>query len=345
MSATSQAPNDGSADTRHVTPAWASRSWASSTAFVRRPTGNWSPTVLAFRPRMTSSKRSVSAMDPNTDASPQKKLCPRGLPFLLGPLNHETPRSRQLHAPFTQGLLRVVHMVLRRGDREDLRAGFHSRGRADGRPKRGAHAFRDPVRARPRRNLVLAEHVVRLQSELQVVRVARLLRDVAVLGDPRRLERDVTSRPRGTGVAGSSGTRGSRGESVKPARTVRRIPHASREARGQCPNGKAPPPHPAAGGHPASRPRARRGSRAPARRSWRRIVRPYPGTEARPERGRRDARETVGGLPRPSGRQGTRWESRRRLDRRGSRRGPDRSLGGREPRRRPRVGDGRHAVP
>src|SRR2546425_7383338 len=192
MSATSQAPNDGSADTRHVTPAWASRSWASSTAFVRRPTGNWSPTVLAFRPRMTSSKRSVSAMDPNTDASPQKKLCPRGLPFLLGPLNHETPRSRQLHAPFTQGLLRVVHMVLRRGDREDLRAGFHSRGRADGRPKRGAHAFRDSVRARPRRNLVLAEHVVRIQSELQVVRVARLLRDVAIRGDPRRLERDVS---------------------------------------------------------------------------------------------------------------------------------------------------------
>src|SRR5438128_5831920 len=192
ISATSHAPNEGSADTRQVTPAWASRSWASSTAFVRRPTGNWSPTVLAFRPRMTSSKRSVSAMDPNTDASPQKKLCPRGLPFLLGPSNHETPRSRQLHAPFTQGLLRVVHMVLRRGDREDLRAGFHSRGRADGRPKRGAHAFRDPVRARPRRNLVLSEHVVRIQSEFQVVRVASLLRDVAVRGDPRRLERDVS---------------------------------------------------------------------------------------------------------------------------------------------------------
>src|SRR5213594_1510198 len=192
MSATSHAPNDGSADTRQVTPAWASRSWASSTAFVRRPTGNWSPTVLAFRPRMTSSNRSVSAMDPDTDASPQKKLCPRGLPFLLGPLNHEAPRSRQFHAPFAEGLLRVVYVILRRGDREHLRAGFHSRGRADRRPKRGAHAFRDPVRARPRRNLVLSEHVVRIQSEFQVVRVARLLRDVAVRGDPRRLERDVS---------------------------------------------------------------------------------------------------------------------------------------------------------
>src|SRR2546428_1854695 len=192
ISATSHAPNEGSADTRQVTPAWASRSWASSTAFVRRPTGNWSPTVLAFRPRMTSSNRFVSAMDPETDASPQKKLCPRGLPFLLRPLNHEAPRSRQFHAPFAEGLLRVVHVILRRGDREHLRAGFHSRGRADGRPKRGAHAFRDSVRARPRRNLVLAEHVVRIQSELQVVRVARLLRDVAIRGDPRRLERDVS---------------------------------------------------------------------------------------------------------------------------------------------------------
>src|SRR2546422_5471226 len=131
ISATSHAPNEGSADTRQVTPAWASRSWASSTAFVRRPTGNWSPTVLAFRPRMTSSKRSVSAMDPDTDASPQKKLCSRGLPFLLGPLNHDAPRSRQFHPPFAAGLLRVVYVIFRVGDRDHLGAGFTSTGRAD----------------------------------------------------------------------------------------------------------------------------------------------------------------------------------------------------------------------
>src|SRR3989454_5807213 len=112
MSATSQAPNDGSADTRHVTPAWASRSWASSTAFVRRPTGNWSPTVLAFQPRMTSTNRFVSAMDPETDTRPQKKLYTRSLPLLLRPLNDEAPRSRQLHAPFPDGTLRVLHSIL-----------------------------------------------------------------------------------------------------------------------------------------------------------------------------------------------------------------------------------------
>src|SRR6267378_3754838 len=63
--------------------------------------------------------------------------------------------------------------------------------RADRAAKGRAHPFRDPVRAGPGRDLVLAEHVVRIQAKLQMVRIARLLRDVPVRGDPRRFESDV----------------------------------------------------------------------------------------------------------------------------------------------------------
>src|SRR5438552_1606116 len=55
------------------------------------------------------------------------------------------------------------------------------------------HALRDAVRARPGRDLVLAEDVVRIQPQLEVVRVAGFLRDVPVRGDARRLEGDVAN--------------------------------------------------------------------------------------------------------------------------------------------------------
>src|SRR5438309_998822 len=76
ISATSQAPKDGSAETRQVTPAFASISCASSTAFVRSPTGNWSPTVFALRPRITSRSRSMSAIA-GLDTRGGGKTCPR----------------------------------------------------------------------------------------------------------------------------------------------------------------------------------------------------------------------------------------------------------------------------
>src|SRR2546426_2766684 len=76
ISATSHAPNEGSADTMHATPAFASISWASSTAFVRSPTGNWSPTVFALRPRITSRSRSMSAIA-GLDTRDGGKTCPR----------------------------------------------------------------------------------------------------------------------------------------------------------------------------------------------------------------------------------------------------------------------------
>src|SRR5881296_650397 len=76
ISATSHAPNDGSAETRHVTPAFASISCASSTAFVRKPTGNCRPTVFAFRPRITSRSRFVSPMDLDRHADARGKRCP-----------------------------------------------------------------------------------------------------------------------------------------------------------------------------------------------------------------------------------------------------------------------------
>src|SRR5205807_1312243 len=75
IAATSQAPKDGSAETRQVTPVLDSISWASATAFVRRPTGNWSPTVFALRPQITSSSRSVSPMDSKTPRGSGKR-CP-----------------------------------------------------------------------------------------------------------------------------------------------------------------------------------------------------------------------------------------------------------------------------
>src|SRR5256886_3368343 len=56
------------------------------------------------------------------------------------------------------------------------------------RPKRGAHHYRRRVRARRRRNLAHAEYLVRMPSELQVGRVARLLRVLAVRGDLRLLD-------------------------------------------------------------------------------------------------------------------------------------------------------------
>src|SRR5207244_1872653 len=189
MSATSHAPNDGSAETRHVTPAFASSSCASSTAFVRKPTGNCRPTVLEFRPRITSRSRSVSPMDLDRHTDTRKKMSLAVLAFFAFDL--EPPRRRKFHATFPEGLFRVIHVVLGRRDREDLRARLHPRGRADGCSERGAHAFRNAVRPGPGRDLVLAEHVVRIEAELEVVRVPGLLRDVPVRRDPRGLEGDV----------------------------------------------------------------------------------------------------------------------------------------------------------
>src|SRR5438445_6028390 len=190
MSATSHAPNEGSAETRHVTPAFASSSCASSTAFVRKPTGNCRPTVFAFRPRITSRSRSVSPMDLDRDTEARKKMSLGVLAFFFA-FDLEPPRRRKLHAALPEGLFRVVHVVLGRRDREDLHARLHPRGRADGRSERGAHAFRDAVRPGPGRDLVLAQHVVRIQAELQVIRVPGLLRDVPVRRNPRGLEGDV----------------------------------------------------------------------------------------------------------------------------------------------------------
>src|SRR6266545_2931932 len=186
MSGTSHAPNDGSAETRHVTPAFDSSSCASSTAFVRRPTGNWSPTVLAFRPRITSRRRSVSPMSGVGGARPEKNLCPR-LVLPLLPLNLEVPRRRQFHAAFPERLFRVFDVVLRRRNREDLRARLDAGRGPDRGAERRAHALGDAVGPCARRNLVFAQHVVRVKPELQMIRVAGLLRDVPVLA---RLPRD-----------------------------------------------------------------------------------------------------------------------------------------------------------
>src|SRR3970040_1883492 len=170
ISGTSHAPKEGSADTRHVTPAASSISRARSTAFVLSPTGN-------CRPRMPWRGRAVSSMGPRRHAPDEKNLRPRPRLLLGGALNLEPPGRRQLHAALAEGLFGVVHVVLRRADREDLRARVHAgrrpRRRAEGRP----HPLRDPVRARPRRDLVLPQDVVRVHAELQVVPVPRLLRD------------------------------------------------------------------------------------------------------------------------------------------------------------------------
>src|SRR3989442_3233475 len=166
MSATSHAPNEGSAETRHVTPAFASSSCANSTAFVRKPTGNCRPTVFAFRPRMTSSSRSVSPMIRNRHADARKKMSLGVLAFFFA-FDLEPTRCREFHAALPEGLFRAVHVVLRRRYREDLRARLHPRGRADGRSERGAHAFRDAVRPGPGRDLVCAQHLLRRHAELQ----------------------------------------------------------------------------------------------------------------------------------------------------------------------------------
>src|SRR3989442_6340535 len=115
MSATSHAPNEGSAETRHVTPAFASISCASSTAFVRKPTGNCRPTVFEFRPRITSRSRSVSPtdLDRHTDARNKMSL---GVLALLFAFDLEPPRRPQLHAASPYGHLRVIHLVLARRD-------------------------------------------------------------------------------------------------------------------------------------------------------------------------------------------------------------------------------------
>src|SRR6266571_9289360 len=205
ISVTSHAPNDGSAETRQTTPAFVSISRARSTAVVRKPTGNWRPTVFALRPRMTSSRRLISSIVAPPGTRRKKKLFvvriakseesgsppPSHLCFLLLPFDFEPPGRRQLDAALPQGLFRVVDVVLGRRDREDLRARFHPGRRADGRPERGAHAFGDAVRSSPGRDLVLAEHVVRIQPELEVVRVPGFLRNVSVRGYPSGLECDV----------------------------------------------------------------------------------------------------------------------------------------------------------
>src|SRR5712692_1270344 len=122
---------------------------------------------------------------------PREKGVPSGLPFLRLPLDFDPPGSREFHAPLPEGNLGVGDVVLRRRDREDLHAWMDARRGTDRAAEGCSHPFRDSVRAGSRRDLVLAEHVVRIQSELQVVRVAGLLRDVPVRGDARRLEGDV----------------------------------------------------------------------------------------------------------------------------------------------------------
>src|SRR5207244_12810547 len=125
----SHAPNGGPAETRHVTPAFASISCASSTAFVRKPTGNCRPMVFAFRPRITSRSRSVSPMDLERHADARKKMSLGVLAFFFA-FDLEPPRRRKFHAALQEGLFRVVPVVLGRRDREVLRPPLHSRGRA-----------------------------------------------------------------------------------------------------------------------------------------------------------------------------------------------------------------------
>src|SRR5438034_842229 len=121
-----------------------------------------------------------------------EKDVPRRLAFFFA-FDLEPPRRRKFHAALPEGLLRVVHMILGRRDREDLRARLHPCGRADGGTERGAHALGDAVRAGPRGDFVLAEHIVRFRAGLEMVRVPRLLRDVSVRRDPGRLEGDVAN--------------------------------------------------------------------------------------------------------------------------------------------------------
>ena len=82
-------------------------------------------------------------------------------------------------------------MILGRLQGEDLRPRVDARRGSDGLAEGGSHPFRDTVGSRARGDLVLPEHVVRVETELEVVRVPRLLRDVPVQGDARGLEGDV----------------------------------------------------------------------------------------------------------------------------------------------------------
>src|SRR5207247_10920620 len=103
---------------------------------------------------MTSTRRSVSPMSEVGGARPEKNLCP-GLALPLLPLDLEIPRRRQFHAAFPERLFRVVDVVLRRRDREDLRARLDSGRRADRCAERSAHALGDTVRPCAGRELVL----------------------------------------------------------------------------------------------------------------------------------------------------------------------------------------------
>src|SRR5205823_502513 len=111
---------------------------------------------------------------------------------LRRPLDLDPPGRRELHAPFPEGYLRVRDVLFRRRDREDFHARLNPRRRADRGAEGGPHSFGDSVCARTRRDLVLPEDIVRVQPQLQVIRVPRLLHDVAVRGDAGRFEGDVT---------------------------------------------------------------------------------------------------------------------------------------------------------
>src|SRR5256885_12269747 len=92
-----------------------------------------------------------------------RKRCSLRGALLLLPLDLDAPRRRQLHAALAKRFLRVVDMVLRRRDREDLHTWVHACGRSDRGAESGAHPFGNAVGASPRRDLVLSEHVVRVE--------------------------------------------------------------------------------------------------------------------------------------------------------------------------------------
>jgi len=184
MSATSHAPKEGSAETRHITPASRSKSCASSTAFVRRPTGNCKPTDFAFRPRMTSSSLAMSLMEEIARSEGSDKTVAH---FAFGvsiTIRHGvgsfTPAFRS--AIFASATWSAVVSIER----------IFVRCQSDGPAERRPHPLGDSVRPCSRRDLVLPQDVVREEAELEVVRVPHLLRDVPVRGDPRGLEGDVT---------------------------------------------------------------------------------------------------------------------------------------------------------
>src|SRR3989441_22575 len=161
--------------------AWMAGSQARNWVVVRSPT----------RFGSIDSAASMKAIEPSGGPGRSKKKMSLGVLAFFFAFDLEPPRRRKFHAALPEGLFRVVHVVLGRRNREHLRARLHPRGRADGRSERGAHAFRDAVRPGPGRDLVLAENVVRIEAELEVVRVPGLLRDVPVRRNPRGLEGDV----------------------------------------------------------------------------------------------------------------------------------------------------------